>query len=72
MISGAPDRLIDRAGRGSTFREMRQLAIWILWSLKSDASLILRDRKEKGTCKEKEEWCDKKKQRKTEKCNIVR
>lgn len=30
LMSGAPERLIDRAGEGSTFREMRQLATWIL------------------------------------------
>lgn len=47
LISGAPARLIDRAGDGSTFREIRQLATWILWSLKSAASFILRDGKER-------------------------
>lgn len=44
LMSGAPERLTDRAGEGSTFREIRQLATWILWSLKSAASFILRDR----------------------------
>ena len=43
-MSGDPDRLTDRAGDGSTFSEMRKLATWILWSLKSAASLILRER----------------------------
>lgn len=33
FMSGAPERLTDRAGRGSTFKEIRQLATWILWSL---------------------------------------
>lgn len=45
LISGPPRRLLDKAGEGSTFREMRQLATWILWSLKSAALLILREKK---------------------------
>lgn len=48
-MSGAPERLTDRAGEGSTFREMRQLATWILWSLKSVASLILTEEEIRGT-----------------------
>lgn len=45
LISGPPRRLLDKAGEGSTFREMRQLAIWILWSLKLAALLILTGKK---------------------------
>lgn len=30
LMRGAPERLTDRAGEGSTFREIRQLATWIL------------------------------------------
>lgn len=45
LISGPPRRLLDKAGEGSTFREMRQLATWILWSLKSAALLILTEEK---------------------------
>lgn len=41
-MSGDPERLTDRAGDGSTFRDIKQLATWILWSLKSVASLILK------------------------------
>lgn len=47
LISGPPRRLLDKAGEGSTFREIRQLATWILWSLKSAASLILREKRQK-------------------------
>lgn len=41
LMRGSADRLSDSAGDGSTFREIRWLAIWILQSLKSTASLIL-------------------------------
>lgn len=44
-MSGAPERFTDRAGDGSTFREIRQLATWILKSLKSAAVLILKGEK---------------------------
>lgn len=45
LTSGPPRRLLDKAGEGSTFREMRQLATWILWCLKSAALLILTGKK---------------------------
>lgn len=47
LISGPPRRLLDKAGEGSTFSEMRQLATWILWSLKSAALLILTEKKDR-------------------------
>lgn len=47
LISGPPRRLLDKAGDGSTFREIRQLATWILWFLNSAASLILTEKRQK-------------------------
>lgn len=57
-MSGAPDRLTDRVGTGSTFREIKWLAISIVWSLKSTASFILKQKqmkKELGRGKRKPE-----------------
>lgn len=55
LMSGAPERLTDKAGEGSTFKEIRQLATWILWSLKSAASLILKAKKKWNKWMMKEE-----------------